>query len=505
MIVLNRKEMLEFEQETIENFGISSEILMERAGLSIVQALWEELGNLSKKSFTVVVGPGNNGGDGLVVARDLLNYTDAVRVVLLEEPKTPEAKKNLSLYLKHGGFLSNFSDISLNEFSDYLKTSDVIIDAIFGYGLTREITSETYKSVIETINMYSSFVLSVDIPSGVDCDTGDIFGTSIQADLTVTFGYPKPAHFLYPGRKLTGKLKVALIGIPTFLGVIKNVEKYLLTQDTAVLPVRIKESHKGTYGKLFVIGGSAKFPGAPVLSSLASLKSGVGTVILVSTKKSCEIALHSDPSLVVSPSENEEIHLKDVERILSNSCENDTVLFGPGLDVNEDKFEILEYILTKTNLKCVIIDADGLNNLSKDISLLEKRSVKNVVLTPHPAEFSRLTNLSLQQVKQNYTLVREFAKKYQVSLVLKDATSIISEGSKIYFNITGNSSLSKIGSGDVLAGIIASFISQGLDSTEAVKSAVYIFGKVGELIENEGFNTAYDLLELIPKASRLIS
>ncbi len=380
MIVLNRKDIREFENETIENFGISSEILMERAGLSIVQALWEELGDLSKKSFTVVVGPGNNGGDGLVVARDLLNYTDAVRVVLIEEPKTIEARKNLSIYLKHGGFLTNFSDISLNEFSDYLKTSDVVIDAIFGYGLTREISSEIYKSVIETINMYSNFVLSVDIPSGVDCDTGAVLGTSIQADLTVTFGYPKPAHFLYPGRKLTGKLKVALIGIPTFLGEIKKIEKYLLTQDTITLPVRIKESHKGTYGRLFVIGGSAKYPGAPILSSLASLKSGVGTVILVAPKKSCETALNLDPSLIVSPSENEEIHLKDVEKILSNSCEKDTILFGPGLDINEDKIEILEYILTKTNPKCVIIDADGLNNLSKNISLLEKRKVKNVVL-----------------------------------------------------------------------------------------------------------------------------
>ncbi len=501
MIVLSRKEMLHFEKETIENFGISSEILMERAGLSIVQALWEEFGNLKNKSFTVVVGPGNNGGDGLVAARDLLNYTDAVRVVLIEEPKTSEAKKQLAIYLKHGGYLTNFSEISLSEFSDYLKTSDVVIDAIFGYGLTREITSEVYKSSIETINMYSNFVLSVDIPSGVDCDTGEILGTSVQADMTVTFGYPKPAHFLYPGRKLTGTLKVALIGIPTFLGGIKNIQKYLLTEDIISLPVRIKESHKGTYGRLFVIGGSKRYPGAPVLSSLAGLKSGVGTVILVGPQKSCEIALSLDPSLLVNQIDSQELNIEHIKKALSDCTEKDTILIGPGLDVDYYKRDILEYVLKESNPRCVIIDADGLNILSKDITLLEKRNVKNIVLTPHPGEFARLTSLSIREVKQNYSLVLEFARKYNVSLVLKDATSIISDGTKIYFNITGNSSLSKTGSGDILAGIVASFISQGLEPTEALKSAVYTFGKVGESVESEGFNTAYDLLTYLSKVS----
>ncbi|MEJ5258440.1 MAG: bifunctional ADP-dependent NAD(P)H-hydrate dehydratase/NAD(P)H-hydrate epimerase [Fervidobacterium sp.] len=498
MIVLTSAQMKELEKKTIEDFEISEEILMERAGISVVQSIWNEYGDLTSKSFVVVCGTGNNGGDGYVIARDLLNYTEAVRVISLGEPKTDISRKNHSRYLKHGGVCYNFNDIGIEETSKIISEADIVIDALFGTGLNKDITDEKITSLIELMNIYSKCIVSVDIPSGVCADSGKIMGSAIQADLTVTFGYAKPGHLLFPGRELTGKLKVARIGIPTLDILYTGIQRHLLTEDEIKLPERPRWANKSTFAEVIIIGGSKKYVGAPILTALAAQRSGAGMVKILSQKEVCRCALNHDPSLICVDI-GESFNGKHVLEYLENLKNNTVIVVGPGWDLEnlEEKLNILDYLIRLPNP--LIIDADGLNILSNKTSMLKMKSFeKNIILTPHPGEFSRLTGETIKEVKQNYERVESFSRNYNVITVLKDSTSIISDGANTYFNITGNTSLSKAGSGDILSGIISALLSQHLESIEAVKTAVYKLGLAAELVPNEGMNSAFQLLNLIP-------
>ncbi|AFG35365.1 bifunctional ADP-dependent NAD(P)H-hydrate dehydratase/NAD(P)H-hydrate epimerase [Fervidobacterium pennivorans subsp. shakshaketiis] len=498
MFAITSKEMKELEKRTITDFDISEEILMERAGISVVQAIWNEYGELPSKSFVIVCGSGNNGGDGYVAARDLLNYTEAVRVISVGYPTTEVARKNYERYLKHGGIVYNYSELGLEEASKIISEADIVIDALFGTGLNREISDEELTKLIEIMNLYSRCIVSVDIPSGVCADDGKIMGCAIQADLTVTFGLPKVGHFLFPGRELCGKLKIAKIGIPSLNMLTYGINKELITTEKLRLPSRPRWSNKGTYSQVVIIGGSNKYIGAPVLSSLAALRSGASMVKVVSVSKVCECAMNHDPSLICV-NIGEDFNVERLEDFISTVNKDAIFVVGPGWDTqkSEEKLNIIRKLLLVPNT--MIIDADGLNVLSQNIDLLkEKNPSKSVILTPHPGEFSRLTKKTLEDVKQNYELVYEFSEKYGVITVLKDATSIISDGKKIYFNITGNTSLSKAGSGDILSGLLAGLISQHLEPIEAVKAGVYVFGLAGEMVPVEGMNSAFNILNYIP-------
>ncbi len=500
MFVITSKEMKELEKRTITDFDISEEILMERAGISVVQAIWNEYGEFSNKSFVIICGSGNNGGDGYVVARDLLNYTEAVRVISVGHPTTEVAKKNYKRYLKHGGIVYTYSELGLEGASKIISEADIVVDALFGTGLNREINDEELTKLIEVMNLYSKCIVSVDIPSGVCADDGKIMGCAVQADLTVTFGLPKVGHFLFPGRELCGKLKIAKIGIPSLDMLTCDINKELITTEKLRLPNRPRWSNKGTYSQVIIIGGSNKYIGAPVLSALSALRSGASMVKVVSVSKVCQCAMSHDPALICV-NIGEDFNVEKLEDFIATVSKDVVFVVGPGWDTqnSEEKLSIIKKLLLTSNT--LIIDADGLNVLSQNIDLLrEKNSSKSVILTPHPGEFSRLTKKSLEKVKQNYELVHEFSKEYGVITVLKDATSIVSDGKKIYFNITGNTSLSKAGSGDILSGLLAGLISQHLEPVEAVKTGVYVFGLAGEMVPVEGMNSAFSILNYIPEA-----
>ncbi|ODN31129.1 bifunctional ADP-dependent NAD(P)H-hydrate dehydratase/NAD(P)H-hydrate epimerase [Fervidobacterium thailandense] len=497
MRIVTASEMRELEFTTCRDFLIDEEILMERAGISVVEAMWNELGDLKSKNFIIFCGPGNNGGDGYVVARDLLNTTEAVKVVVLDEPKTAAARKNFERYVKQGGVVLKIDELDPKVVSDMISSADVVIDAIFGTGLNKPVTDEKYSSVIEMINFYSRYIVSVDIPSGVEADTGRILEHAVRADLTVTFGFPKPGHFLYPGRELTGKLKVANIGIPLQASTLLYSGMYLLTRDTIERPQRPKWAYKGYFKKVYVIGGSERYKGAPILTALAAQRSGAGYVKLVSTREVCNLAVSLDPSLVCVDVR----HSLEVKNVLRELGENAVCVLGPGWDLDraEEKLNFIESLL-KEFKGTLILDADGLNILAKKVEILKAADRKaRVILTPHPGEFSRLTGKPLNEVRQNYAEVKKFSSEFNVLTILKDATSIISDGNSVFFNITGNSSLSKAGSGDILAGIIAGFVSQHMEPLEAVKAAAYFFGLIGESVENEGMNSSFELLSRMGK------
>jgi len=500
MLVITSEQMRKVENLSIENFMINKDLLMERAGISVVQALWNEFGRLDDKNFVIICGTGNNGGDGYVIARDLLNYTEAVRVIAIGEPKTDVSKVNYERFVKHGGIVYKYDEIGLEKATETISSSDIVVDAIFGTGIKSEIVDESLVRLIELINIYSNCTVSVDIPSGVNADNGKIMGVAVQAYLTVTFGFPKPGHLLFPGRDLTGKLKVAQIGIPSQIFSSSNdFRRFLITGDNLKKPVRPKWAHKKSFGEVLIIGGSKQYLGAPILSALGALKSGTGVVKILSTSDVCNIAISHDPSLICY--KMEQFDLSYIKSIVESCSQKATVVVGPGWsqDNMPEKIAVLKFLINDIN-NPVIIDADGLNILSHNLELLKEKSHnKQVILTPHPGEFSRLVHFDAEQVKQNYTLAEEFSNYYEVITVLKDATTIVTDGKHTYFNISGNTSLSKAGSGDILSGIIASLISQGLEPFEAVKTGVYLFGLVGETIPNEGANSSYDVVCKIPE------
>uniref|UniRef100_A0A7C5U3E8 Bifunctional NAD(P)H-hydrate repair enzyme n=1 Tax=Fervidobacterium nodosum TaxID=2424 RepID=A0A7C5U3E8_9BACT len=501
MLVITSEQMKRVEKLAIDSFLISEDLLMERAGISVVQSLWNEFGRLDDKNFVVICGTGNNGGDGYVIARDLLNYTEAVRVIATGEPKTEISKLNYERFVKHGGIVYKYDEIGLEKATETISSSDIVIDAIFGTGIKSEIQDENLVRLIELINIYSNCTVSVDIPSGVNTDNGKIMGVAVQAYMTVTFGFPKPGHLLFPGRDLTGKLKVAQIGIPSQIFSASNdFRRFLITGENLKKPVRPKWAHKKSFGEVLIIGGSKQYLGAPILSALGALKSGAGVVKILAPAEICDLAISHDPSLICY--KVEEFNLERIQSVISSCSQKSVIVVGPGLSQENipEKISILRFLI-KDAPNPMIIDADGLNILSHSLEVLKERLLsKHIILTPHPGEFSRLIHRHIDQVKQSYTLAEEFSNYYEVITVLKDATTIITDGKHTYFNISGNTSLSKAGSGDILSGIIASLISQGLEPFEAAKTGVYLLGVAGEMIPNEGANSSFDVIRNIPEA-----
>ena len=494
MKIATGREMKRIDEITINEYGVDSRILMERAGISVVLTLEEEIGNLSEHRFLVLCGGGNNGGDGFVVARNLLDVAEDVLVVFLGKKRTPDCDYNYNLYLKFGGKILKRFDVSL------LKEYDVVVDAIFGTGLKGEVTGE-YARVIDFVNDSNAYVVSVDIPSGVDADTGKVLGTAVKANLTVTFGTPKVGHLLFPGRGYTGKLKVAHIGHPRSL--LKSLKRHVITKDMvrSLLPNRPRDSHKGTYGKVLIIAGSKMYSGAPVLSGMGALKVGAGLVTLMVPFPQNLVATSNFPELISIPVETKDgfFSIDNVEECLKMAEKADVVAIGPGLGNNDNTRKFVNEFLKRLE-KPVVVDADGLNVL--DVSILSGRS-QPTVITPHPGEMARLLSRTIEEVKYNYSFAEEFAKRHRCVLVLKSATTIVTDGENTFFNIMGNTGLSKGGSGDVLTGMISGFMAQKLASLEASALAVYLHGLAAEIFDGDerGF-TASELLKLIPKAIR---
>ncbi|MGJ8455769.1 NAD(P)H-hydrate dehydratase [Pseudothermotoga sp. U03pept] len=503
MKVVTVQEMREIDKVCSEQFGIQSSLLMERAGLSVVLAIEQNFGDITNQSFLVLCGQGNNGGDGFVVARDLLEYTDYVTTVFVgdEEKLSPESVENLKRLKALGADVRRIAkDINPDELAELLKKSDIVVDALLGIGVRGEVR-EPISQIIKLVNLYSKYVVSVDVPSGIETDTGSVLGIAVQADMTVTFGLPKVCHLLYPGRELCGKLKVASIGIPRFLRESEQIKRQIITKQLvrSLLPRRLRDSHKGSYGKVLVVAGSIDYPGAAVLTSTAALRVGCGYLQLLSSPSACAIAVTREPGIVARAINHEHFTGEDTELALEMAQDADAVVIGPGMTCNEDTIEFFEKFIVNLR-KPVIIDADGLNCLARKPQILDK-IIAPVVLTPHPGEFARLLHREINEVKYNYVLAEEFSRKYNVVVVLKGATTLVASVNGTFFNLTGNSSLAKAGTGDVLSGMIAGLVGQGMDVKDASVSAVYLHGVAAEHYNSrEGTMLTSELLNLIPSA-----
>lgn len=515
MKVLTSQQMKEIDRKTIEEVGIIGPILMENAGLQIVKEIRARFPQIDKEKIVIVAGKGNNGGDGLVVARHLFNQGCDPQVLLLalKQELKGDAALNLGIAEKIGVKINEIA--TLKEWENQkenLFQAALVVDAIFGTGLTKP-AKGIYAAVIEDINRAKAFKIAVDIPSGLSSDTFQIVGPCVKADLTVTLAAPKIAHIFPPAEEYIGELVVADISIPPLLFDNDHL-KLELMEKRNILPYfksRKKDSHKGTYGHLLILSGSLGKTGAAVMAAKAALKMGAG-LVTVGTPESClPIVARSMVELMTEPlpeTLEKTLSSEALEKIMLLLKGKDALLIGPGISAHPSTSELVLSLIPKLNVPAVL-DADALNILASNPELI-KSLPQPAVLTPHPGEFARLLHLSTRDVVENkLELAPQFAEKYGIYLVLKGYRTLIAnpEG-KVFINPTGNPGMATAGTGDVLSGMIASMIIQENSLLEAILAAVYVHGLSGDIgVEKLGERalTAGNIITYLPSALKRLS
>lgn len=450
---------------TIRQMGMPSLVLMERAALQVVHTLEKE--EIDCSDALIVCGSGNNGGDGLAIARllTLKGYHANVWYIGNYEKASEDNKKQYQIAKNYGVSVRNI----LEE-----KEYSVIIDAIFGTGLKRDIEG-AYKEAIDKLNLMKGFKAAVDIPSGISDTTGEVRGAAFMADLTISFAFEKLGTVLYPGANYAGKVITADIGITkSSLPASRKVYTYEKKDLKKLLPVRNANSHKGSYGKVLMIAGSEGMAGAAYLNAKAAYSVGAGLVRIYTPKENRAALQQLLPEAIVTTYSEFD---KNVLKELLDWA--DVVAIGSGLGTGELSEQIFTYTMQYAKLPCVI-DGDGINLLSEDLSLLEHK--KQVVLTPHLKEMSRLLQCEVTDIKENrLKLLDEFTGDYPAVCVLKDARTFVAyEEQDLYLNTTGNAAMAKAGSGDVLAGIITGLLAQGTQKQAACAAGVFIHGLCGD-------------------------
>lgn len=455
------------DSHTINEIGIPSIVLMERAALKTVEVMQEE--KLELSDALVVCGSGNNGGDGFAVARLLAENGKKAEVFFVgkETSLSEECKLQKQIVEKMG--IPVRTDFPEHEYT-------VIIDAIFGVGLSREVGG-TYADVIRWMNQKQAAKVAVDIPSGVSAQTGRILGVAFRADLTVSMACAKLGCELYPGKEYAGTVRPVQIGISEAF--FDEDSSVFLTCDPEdllrMMPERRPDSHKGDYGKVLMITGSKGMAGAAYLSARAAYAAGAGLVRIYTDESNRMILQQLLPEAVITT--YREFDEKQLTQLLQWA---DVVCIGCGLGQSELSERILTFTLSSTDVPC-IVDADGLNIVSRHMELLEKMKAP-AVLTPHMMEMSRLTGHSVKELKSGRVeILRKFVEKYPVTCVLKDSrTAVMKNGLHPFLNLAGNSAMAKAGSGDVLAGVITGLKAQGLDEYKSAVLGVYLHACGGD-------------------------
>ncbi len=510
MKLLTGTQMKALDRQAIDEYGIPSLELMENAGNQIVSSMFEWNESLAEKRITIVCGKGNNGGDGMVVARLLHEKNVPLEVFCLAEAEacSEETKQQIQLLKQNNIDVKHLpTEKEFPELKTSLDKADVIVDALFGVGIKGAVQGH-YAIAIRMINQADAKCVAVDIPSGVDADMGHVEGEAVKADLTVTLGLPKIGLLLYPGRSYAGKLKVVSIGYSD-----KLVERFdspytFLEQNYVAekLPPRSDYSHKGSFGKVLLFAGSKKMTGAAILSGKAALRSGTGLLYLLSNLYE---PLRSIISTQVFESLDDIAPAGNMPSKFEDFSKMDAVALGPGLSQGLLIKKKIRKWISKINTP-LIIDADGINALVNHLDLLKRREI-GTVLTPHPGEFARLTGLSIKEIETNrFKVAQEFAKEHNVILVLKGVpTVIVTPEGQIFVNSTGNSGLAKGGSGDVLTGMMLALAGQGASLLDAACCAVWVHGFTADYLRDhmgmsERGMLPSDLIEALPKVWRLL-
>ena len=489
---VNAAQMKAADQYTIQKLGVPSLELMEHAAQACVQVLEDEKVDLSH--VCVVCGSGNNGGDGFAIARILQNNRYSVETFCVGNPEhyTEETQEQMHRLQECGGKIT----YGMPQEDSY----SVVIDAVFGVGLSRKVEGR-YRKVIEQMNRMRGTKFAVDIPSGLSATTGCILGCAFKADYTVTFQLKKIGLELSQGRTMAGRVIVPDIGISTDSicedqEIVRTAGKDIYRK---MLPDRPEDSNKGTYGRLLVIAGSKGMAGAAYLNAHAAYMIGAGLVRIYTSSDNREILQTLLPEAIVTTYEE-----YNKEELLSLLTWADSVCIGSGLGMSRLSEKILKTVIEYVKVPC-LIDADGLNLLAENKNYLNQMAERRFVITPHMKEMSRLTGTPVEELKADrIQILKDFISRYRITCVLKDSRTLIaSEEKGIRMNLTGNSAMAKAGSGDVLAGVISGWMVQGKEAEDAAELGTYIHGLSGDLAKFEkGVYSvmARDLIEYISKA-----
>ena len=503
MKLVTAKQMQDLDAIAINQYNIPGIELMENAGQSTVEAIVARFGSPADKRVTILVGPGNNGGDGLVIARllHLQGGRPEVSMLVAGDTLTGDAKTNFELLAKlpvpvH--YLLNHDTIST--IKDPLARSWLVVDSLFGTGLTRDIVGR-FAEAIEAINDANCPVVAVDIPSGLCSDTGKPLGVCVCADLTVTFGLAKTGQVCYPGKSYVGELVIADIGIPS-AAVHQLDTGYELLDDQvgALLPLRIPTAHKGTYGHLLIVAGSTGKTGAAMLCANGGLRCGTGLVTLCVPHDLNPIfeMILCEAMTIPLPLSTGFLSVEDYPQLIEAVVGKNSIALGPGLDTEKQTAELVKKLYREWNLP-MVVDADGLNILAGNTEIIQDPPAPRI-LTPHPGEMARLSGVSTADIQNNrLQAARDFAIRNKVYVVLKGAATVIAApDQRTAVCPTGNPGMAAGGMGDVLTGIIGGFLAQGLDPWAAACLGVYAHGLAGDRLaaKNNNFFAGYLASEL---------
>ncbi len=509
MKVATAEEMQELDRKAIETYRIPGIVLMENAGRGAAEVISKTFPDLHKKKIAIIAGKGNNGGDGFVIARYLLNNGISVRIYLLTDPKglRGDAETNFNVFHRMKGEV-----ISVPSSKDYIKVKrdlerfDILVDGIFGTGLDAEVRGY-YREVIDHLNTLQKPIVAIDIPSGLDADTGKPLGASIRASLTVSFGLPKIGLLIPPGIDYAGEVKVIDIGIPKRLVEEEKIPTYLLEKEEIQRWLSIPrnpDTHKGDYGHLLVIAGSVGKTGAAAMACQAALRMGAGLVTLAIPKSLNGIMEAKLTEVMTEPlpeTPKQTLSQRAYSTII-RLCENKrAVVIGPGLGTYKET-QLLVLKLIRTLDLPIVLDADGITALTIQAKTLPVAN-RLLVLTPHPGEMAKLVRSQVKEVLEDRVqLSRNFSQAQHVHLVLKGHPSLISTPKgEIFINPTGNPGMASAGAGDVLTGMIGGLICQGFDILPSLQIAVYLHGLAGDEGAKEmGEKSliASDIIERIP-------
>lgn len=504
-MIVTGTQMTILDEKTIKS-GVPSLKLMEQAGAKSFKVIKKKyLKNKNTKLF-IFIGPGNNGGDGLVVARLALAAGYKVEVFILDSIKKLQGDSKINFYRLPKSIINspeNIADIKKHE-----MTGQVIVDAIFGTGLTRNITG-FYGSVIDYLNGVEACKFSIDIASGISADSGEVLGRAFTADATVTFELPKVGHYINPGKIFTGELFVQKIGIPDKFKNELHSDFTLLTKTyfTTLLKKRSQDTHKNSYGHVLVVAGSLGKAGAAKLLSLASLKAGAGLVSVICPKSIHNIITGDIPELMVQGVIEKDgvLTFNGFKKAFHKISKIDVIAFGPGLGINSETNKILKFLL-KLNLP-MVIDADGIRLLKNNLKFFKNREA-SIIITPHPGEFAFLigkTNIEIQ--KRRLFFAKNFAQRYNLYLLLKgNDTLIVSPSGKISINTTGTPAQANAGQGDALTGFVAANLAQRYSPKLSLELSVFLHGFSGQKLESLSGPLgvlAHEVINYYPKALKL--
>lgn len=490
MYIMGKKECKTMDKKAIDEVGIPSIVLMENAANEVFLRI-KDLAN----TFTVICGTGNNGGDGLAIGRKLVLAKKEVHFIIINYKNnySNDFNINYNIVNKMKCKISFINDISdLQNLKEIIDSNEIIIDSIFGVGINREL-APFYKDVIEVINDSKKVIVAIDVPSGLECNTGKPMGTAVKAKITYTFEVIKLGFINYSSFEYLGSVEVIPIGIPNEVKESIDREAVILEEDYYKHNIRKRKiyEHKGNNGRAIIFAGSKGFTGAAYLATKACLKTGAGLTTLVTIKEVQDIL---SSMLIESMTSN----FDDTEKLDNLLISANAIAYGPGLSSSKKNEEFLLHVSKQSNCY-LVIDAEGINILSRRPDILEALRGK-MILTPHPGEMARLVNKSIDEIESDrINIAKEYAKKYDCIMLLKGYNTVITNGRDVYINTTGNSKMASGGVGDVLTGIIVSLLAQQHSPMESALIGAYVHGKAGEVAsENKYSITATEIIENIP-------